>query len=242
MSLKLTLLLKKNEFVLITQSIQRILNQFDNIESETDTFRISYVDQALENVPLQAEYLEYAEASLDIYENSINKAFKFYELLSDMKKDVYLNTLALIFHHWDKTFRNWLLKELRYYNLGKSFKDDLWASSLLQLIDFCELFGWQIKTTAYFKKILILQKIVNVYKHGNGRSLNQLKKENPQYLDQNFKEDFDSPYIDYRHLKVDLEQIKDFSSAISYFWKDIPSQLKRIFLDTETPSLSKKKK
>ncbi|WP_407408988.1 hypothetical protein [Acinetobacter sp.] len=161
--------IEQNEF-LLEQSIRRILSRFDHIENETDDFRSEDIKMTSSNLLEGVNHLEYIEASIDIHEASFNRAFQFYSLISDMKKDVYLNTLALIFHHWDKNFRSWLLKELRYYNLGKSFKDDLWEASFLEIIDFCELFGWQIKPTAYFKKILILQRIVNVYKHGN-RSL-----------------------------------------------------------------------
>jgi hypothetical protein len=233
--------IEQNEF-LYQQSVTRILRNFDHIESETDQCREKYTTSCLEHLSQEEDLSIFTDMSQQIYEDSFNEAYQFYDLVSDMKRDVYLNTLALFFHHWDKTFRRWLIKELNFYNFLEKSKDSIWDLSLNQMMNLCEVFGWEIKATEYSKKIMTLQDIVNVYKHGNGQSLEHLKQQNPEYLVANFIDDvFKSPYIDYRDLNVNIEHIQDFSANISDFWLNMPNLLEGNF-DEVSSHLKPKRK
>jgi len=71
--------------------------------------------------------------------------------------------------------------------------------------------------------------VVNVYKHGDGRSLNELRSVCPEYLDDPFgglSGEFSDPkYKDHTHLKVNDEQFQAFSDAILAFWRDVPNNV-----------------
>jgi hypothetical protein len=43
-------------------------------------------------------------------------------------------------------------------------------------------FGWDVQALPFYPKLDALQLIVNVYKHGNGRSLTKLRNDYSQYL------------------------------------------------------------
>lgn len=212
--------IKQNKF-LLDQSTSRILKKFDNIEGEATIFQNKWFANR-KDIYL-SEYEHYDSSNL--YEDSFNEAYGYYDLLSEMKKEVYLNTLSLIFHHWDKIFRQWLVKETKFTTTHVALKSLIWKMNFPQTIKLCELIGWQIKESNFYYHLVALKSIVNAYKHGNGSALNQLKQNYPEYFDQEHINNFEKEYIDHRYLKINLEQIKEFSLAIDSFWKNIPEHL-----------------
>lgn len=71
--------------------------------------------------------------------------------------------------------------------------------------------------------------IVNVSKHGDGASLNQLKKHYSKYLINSSQRLngilSDVNHLDHTVLKVSDEHIREFSAAIAMFWQDVPEQI-----------------
>ena len=68
--------------------------------------------------------------------------------------------------------------------------------------------------------------VVNVHKHGEGRSLDELRQRFPEYLDDPFRGAgggfSDVKYRDHTHLKVSEIQLQAFADAIEAFWEAVP--------------------
>lgn len=70
--------------------------------------------------------------------------------------------------------------------------------------------------------------MVNIYKHGKGNSLNELKEKYPEYLTDPLSRvggSYGIEYLDHTHLAVSDDQILGFSDAIIAFWKDVPESI-----------------
>jgi hypothetical protein len=71
--------------------------------------------------------------------------------------------------------------------------------------------------------------VVNVYKHGEGKSLDELRNSFPEYLDDPFNGSggafSNTKYRDHTHLKVSDNQFQAFSDAILAFWRDVPEKV-----------------
>lgn len=77
-----------------------------------------------------------------------------------------------------------------------------------------ESLGWKIRSAGYFRTLDACRLVVNVYKHGEGKSLANLKQNYPEYLDDPFKGAGSAfsgtEYRDHTHLKVSDEQFQAF--------------------------------
>ena len=81
-----------------------------------------------------------------------------------------------------------------------------------------------------------------MHKHGDGRSLDELKKKFPKYVLMEEKEPASSTVPtnslklrSHSHLTVTTDDLSMFSSSIISFWEDVPSE----FLDVENQQLPK---
>lgn len=198
---------------------KRILNQFANIEDEATEIENNYLTQVLPNT-----YYEEIDPC-SIFENAFEAGYTHYDLLSDMKVQVQLNTISLIFHHWNITLRDWLAKELRH-NFEKEHSENIAYSQDMRTIYkvFNEL-NWQIESQPFFKQLDAMRLIVNIYKHGNGKSLKDLQRNYPKYLKENMDQDVLSPYLHHSDLIITEDHINEFSEAIIAFWENIPERL-----------------
>src|SRR5205085_11651478 len=81
----------------------------------------------------------------------------------------------------------------------------------------------------YFRTLDACRLVVNVYKHGEGKSLDELRSNFPEYLDDPFHGSggtfSDTKYRDHSHLKVSDAQFQAFSDAILAFWRDVPENV-----------------
>lgn len=199
---------------------KRILNQFANIEDEAQEAQNNYLTQYSSNT-----YYEEID-TCSIFENAFEAGYKHYDLLSNMKVQVQLNTISLIFHHWNITLRDWLAKELKH-NFEEKYSDEIaYSPDMRKIYQVFNELGWQIESQPFFKKLDAMRLIVNIYKHGNGRSLKYLQKNYPEYL--NKKEidiDFLAPLLHHSDLKINEAHLDEFSEAIIAFWQKIPERL-----------------
>ncbi|SOO07530.1 conserved hypothetical protein [Xanthomonas citri pv. fuscans] len=66
--------------------------------------------------------------------------------------------------------------------------------------------------------------VVNVFKHGEGQSFEDLKQRFPRFIPE-LGSGESWGYVDYTHLRVTDEHLNAFSEAIVSFWEAIPLQL-----------------
>lgn len=205
----------------IEQGKMKLLSQFENIKQEADEAGKRWLeDHSHRFDPGRHDPATFEE---DAYQESI----EYYRLLSELRDQTRLSLVAGMFHAWDKQLRDWLLKEVRHWHLGRNVTNKIWSASFEDIEELLNGLGLAKKNSTYLRKLGACRYVVNVYKHGDGTSLDKLKEMHPEYL-----RDFipgvdpaDIVRLDHTHLAVSDEQLYEFSSAIIEFWQFIPDSV-----------------
>jgi len=207
----------------VEQAKKRLLSQFSNIETEAKEASDSWLQQ-------NSRYFNPDKHDVDaFYEAAFDAGSNFYQLLSDMQDMTRLSVVAGMFHEWDKKLRDWLVHEIQHWHRGDTTTKKVWLVDFGKIIDLLEQLGWKIRAQSYFPTLDALRLVVNVYKHGPGNSLEDLKQAYPEYIHdplgstQGISSDMD--YSDYTDLKVSDDQLESFSEAIAGFWRDVPDNV-----------------
>ncbi len=204
----------------VEQARKRLLSQFNDIEAEAEKAANEWLERS------SSQFDPDRHDPSDFYERANDVGIEFYQLLSDMREQTSLSVVAGIYHEWDKQLRGWLVREIEHWHRGDHFPRKIWSADFVQISEFLDCLGWSFSSTDYFRKLDACRLVVNVYKHGDGKSLDDLKERFPEYLDARFLDlgftfsNTDSR--DHTHLKVSEEQFQAFSDAIVEFWKGVP--------------------
>jgi hypothetical protein len=219
------LILETHDFY-IEQVKARVLGQFRDIGDEADRFANAEYGR-LGSLPGDGTtgLDEIAEAALD-------RARDFYTLLSDLRKQMLLGALAGLYHQWDKDLRGFIERELRH-DIDRHLAEQFWSRNLGSVFDLLAEFGWDCRSAAFGPKIEACGLIVNVYKHGKGRSLDDLVVRFPEYLDDGFTAPpMASGFVDHEWLSISEEQFEELAQALRLFWEAFPE---RLFLKPPNP-------
>lgn len=207
----------------VEQARKRLLAQFDDIEAEAD----KAADDWLEKSSNRFDPDRHDPG--DFYEAANDAGIEFYGLLSDMRDQTRLSVVAGMFHQWDKQLRDWLVRQIGHWHRGDTATSKLWSATFEEIGEFLESIGWNLSSADYFRMLDACRLVVNVYKHGAGKSLDDLKQRHPEYLDDPFKGAggrFSSvAHRDHRRLKVSEDQVQAFSDAIVAFWRAVPENI-----------------
>lgn len=213
----------KGHLFYVEQARKRLLSQFDGIEADADQAAEEWLEQSGQHFdPDRHDPGDFYEAANDV-------GIEFYGLLSDMREQTRLSVVAGMFHEWDKQLRDWLAREIQHWHRGGNTTLKVWSADFGQIADLLESLGWNIRITDYFRVLDACRLVVNVYKHGEGKSLDELKSSFPEYIDDPFDGSggtfSGTNYRDHTHLKVSDEQFQAFSDAILAFWRDVPENI-----------------
>jgi hypothetical protein len=217
------LILEKHDFY-VEQVKKRVLTQLQDIEGEADRFsEVEY--KRLGSLPGDgnSEMDEIAETALD-------RGHAFYSMLSDLRKRMLLGALAGLYHQWDKELRDFVEHELRHdIDFGTAARY-AWDPNVGTVFDALGDFGWNCRSSGFFSKIDACRLIVNVYKHGKGRSLGELAERFPEYLDDSFAEGavrrLPTDFLDHEWLAISESQFDEIASAFRAFWVEFPERLR----------------
>lgn len=105
-----------------------------------------------------------------------------------------------------------------------------------------ECFDWKVRGQPYFSQLDICRLVVNVYKHGLGKALAELKKDHPQFLEDVFRNSENSVldhFLNPTPLKVTDAHLSAFSDGIIAFWNDVPENALLTTIDPKLKWLSK---
>jgi len=202
----------------VDQARKRLLSQFDDMEAEADNAAESWLekkDQFFD--PNRSDPAEFYEAANDV-------AVEFYLLLSSMRKQTRLSLIAGMFHQWDKSLREWLAKEIMHWHRGSAVCRKIWSVPFDEIIELLECLGCKNRGMDYFHKIDACRLIVNIYKHGNGKSAEELELRYPEYLPVEYR-DRRWTNLDHCDIEVDDKQFAEFSDAIVVLWKSVPEYI-----------------
>ncbi|OYU30956.1 MAG: hypothetical protein CFE39_10675 [Comamonadaceae bacterium PBBC2] len=207
----------------IEQARTRLLSQFANIEAEAD--RATEEHLANKSIHFNPDR---SDPSAD-YEEAYDKGIEFYQLLSDMRDNTQLSVIAGMFHQWDKRLRDWIIREMRHWHHGKNAADAIWKADVPAILDFLGAFGFNVKAFPFYGRLDAMRLVVNVFKHGNGPSFDELRTSFPEFiLNPLGAEDncqFLLQYLDHTNIKGSAAELDQFSQAILNFWKAIPEQI-----------------
>lgn len=207
----------------VEQARKRLLSQFGDIDGEAKKAAEAWLENAKDRFNPESH------DPADFYEAANDAGIEFGLLLSDMRDQTFLSVVAGMYHQWDKQLREWLVREMQHWHQGKAAPSKIWSADFLQVADLLECIGCLIRDTEYFRALDACRLVVNVYKHGDGKSFDDLKGRFPEYLADPFNgldtELSGLEYCDHTHLKVTETQFQAFADAIVSFWKAVPENV-----------------
>lgn len=212
------LILEKHDFY-IEQLKVRVFSQLRDVAGEADRF-------------LDAEYERLGSLPGDgntgldeIAEEALDRGQAFYGLLSDLRKQMLLGALAGLYHQWDKELRDFIEHEIRQ-DLDHAQATRVWSWDIKRVFDLLAAFAWDCRSCPFFPRIEACGLIVNVYKHGKGRSLDGLASRFPEYLDDGFTQPPEvTNFVDHEWLSLSEEQLGEIGGALRSFWEAYPERL-----------------
>lgn len=209
-------LIEKHRFY-VDQARSRLLSQFGNIESEADKAGADWLELAGHHFDPERDCLE------DFYEAAEDKSISFYQLLEEMRDNTRLSVVAGFYHELDKQLRDWMEREINKLHVGDDVRKKIWLQNFESLVDFFALFDWKIRSKPYYATLNACRLVVNVYKHGEGSSFQDLKSQYSEYIRSDVSSNMD--FKDYTDLEVSELQIDEFSASIVAFWNDVPERI-----------------
>ncbi|MCW2392266.1 hypothetical protein [Sphingobium sp. B11D3A] len=214
-----SIILNRHRFY-VKQVRKRLFSQFDDLEGQAD----QYKDELLGALSQSPQY-QFREEP-DLAEWAYDEAIGHYGQLVDLKKQVLLSSIAGMYHQWDKELREFLELELRHYTSQKWIDDEIWSikTKVSDLFDLLIQFGWNVEGQTFFDPIEACGLIVNVYKHGKGRSLQTLQKKHGKYVPPRTWDDKLKALIDHRRMEVSDADFDEFAQAIDDFWSQFPER------------------
>jgi len=199
----------------VEQAKNRLLSQFANIEAEADQAEAEHWERSGQSFdPEWHDPGDLAEAARD-------HGVEFYQLLSDMHGRTRLSVVAGMYHHWDKTFRRFLVREFRWPRLviGDHTRRALWKLDSVNLEKLLAAIGLDLSSLACYPRIEAMRLVVNVFKHGEGKSLDDLRERFPEFLRESAHR---WNVYDDTNMEVTDDHVEEFSTAIKSFWHELP--------------------
>lgn len=210
-------LIERHQFY-AEQAQTRLLGQFKDIEGEADRAADEWLERSSRRFDPDRHDIG------EFYERAYDEGLAHYQLLSDMRDQTHLSIAAGLFHEWDKQLRDWMVREILHWHQGSEVRAKIWSQDIGGLADLFACLGWDFRNQPYYALIDACRLVVNVYKHGEGVSLDDLKKRYPRYLTAHTQQ-FNENFIDYQDLRVTRQDIQEFSEAIISFWNDVPDNI-----------------
>lgn len=207
----------------VREARSRLLSRFDNIEADAERAAEAWLEESGRWFnPDSDDPGSYYEAANDV-------GIQHYRMLSEMREQTRLSVVAGMYHQWDKQLRDWLVREIQHWHRGDYVRTKVWGVEFMLIVDLLESFGWPLRSADYFKSLDACRLVVNVYKHGEGPSLQDLKGRYPEYLHDPFGGDGGSlsnvALRDHTALRVSDHQFQGFDDAMSAFWRDVPENV-----------------
>jgi hypothetical protein len=214
-------LIYEHEFY-VTQAKERLFAQFaeeDLKKAANDHAQSTWEEMGQYFDPDRHDEGDFADTA---YEAGIDLFLR----LAEMRHDIRLSMLAAIYHQWEKELKDWLVREVGHWDRSESLKKRLWSATFVEILNLLKDIGLNVRAKPYYKTMDGARLVVNVYKHGEGTSLADLKKHYPHFLQvsvgSNSLDRLDLELRDHTDLEFCLQHFDEVAAAISSFWRDIP--------------------
>lgn len=206
----------------VEQARRRLLSQFDNMEEEAN----KAAEEHLETISRDFNPDVHDEA--DFYEFANDKGIEFYQLLSDMQERTRLGVIAGMYHEWDKKLRQWIAREMMHWHRGEYVVDAVWKTDILSVFELLRVFGFDARAVLGYERLDAMRLVVNVFKHGDGTSFDELKEKYPEVFPDplgGMESRISLAHLDYTNMRVSDEHLDQFSAAILNFWQAVPEHM-----------------
>jgi hypothetical protein len=198
-------LINRHDFF-VKQVQARVFSQFQDIDGEAD----KYIEEEYHRIGRRSHPDDDGGEAADAARDA---GYGYHGLLTELRQQMILASLAAMYHQWDKGLRDFLEHELQQSFTRKVATDAAWNE--YDALGILHQFGWDYRQEGFFQKIDACRLIVNVYKHGKGRSLDDLLDRYPNYLTTSRHES----------LTVSQQQFLDVAAALRQFWEAFPQRL-----------------
>jgi hypothetical protein len=203
----------------VQQAKERLLSTFGDVSAEANAAADAHWEESGRS--FNPDIHDEGEQA----ENAQNHGIMFFELLSEMHERTRLSVVAGMFHHWDKAWRRFLVDQLRLpgFVVGVHTRRAMWTMDSSQLESLVEALGWKVATFPGYARLDAMRLVVNVFKHGEGPSMDDLRQAYPEFVP--VANGWARAFPDDTSMKVTDTQLDDFADAIESFWLNVPSEL-----------------
>ena len=187
----------------------------------------------------------------------IDTAYKpdFHLLLSEMRDSTLLSVIAAMFHNFDKRIREWIVysisvsvdKDKDEDEVCTKLKNKVWTATFKKIVDLLTEIECLDNDESLIDKLLIYSNLVNVYKHGPGPAMDNLKESCPRFLKEDYEEiDSEEDWKLYHGdglplLKIDIEKVEDFYEIVLKLWNGIPADFEFVIRISQIENLKPRK-
>ena len=201
------------------QAKVRLLSTFANIEHEAYD-----VAEAFWQAPMASFDPDVHDEACHA-EDAQNEGIMFYGLLSEMHERTRLSVVAGMYHQWDKEWRRFLVRQLRCPGLmpGPRTRRSLWTLDSTEVEALVRGLGLEVRAFPNFARLDAMRLVVNVFKHGEGKSLDDLRQTYPEFVPA--VNGWAPTHPDDTDMKVTDAHLDEFATAIESFWTSLPGEL-----------------
>lgn len=99
-----------------------------------------------------------------------------YHALLALGNQTRLSVVSGLYHEWEKQLRQWLVDEIAHWCNSEQLKNAIWKANSGELAELMKSVGWDWNEQPYYQVIDACRLVVNVYKHGDGPSIETLRE------------------------------------------------------------------
>lgn len=197
----------------------RLMTTFESIDEEANKASQAYWDSAMSLPAYEHEYRDMG----DFADGAMDAGIEVFENLSFVREQLIQISIAGLYHLWERTFKQFLIKGLKYYQYEDNVFKNIEKFSFLDIVDSLQQFDFDPSQQPYYRKLNELRLVANVVKHGTGKAFDDLTKTSPKLFEKNEFNLGLSPNID--DLKLTPNHFMDYSYAIKEFWMLLPERM-----------------
>lgn len=210
----------------VEQAQTRLLSQFVNLDPAVEVEKVADEYLSENSSRFNPDRHDVADCHQDAYEEGCAH----YHLLLEMHEATRLSVISSSFAQWEKELKNWIANEIGFWHQGPCVNSVIWKAEFPLIVSFLVAVGFNVRSLSCYAHLNAMRLVVNVFKHGNGKPLNDLKREFPEFIPEAIGSDNPErfpPYIlDHTHMKVLDKHLEQFSDAIVGFWRAVPTEIR----------------
>ncbi len=130
-----------------------------------------------------------------------------------------------MFNDWEKRLRQLIANCLKWTFDPVVVDKAVWDATFDELVNLFEQFGWKVREEDFWNKLQDCANIINVHKHGDGRSFRELQNNRPEYFYRRY-DSLDNPTsvskISYSDLEIGPKVLRELCDCLVDFWNKFP--------------------